>query len=210
MTGNFHIQALGPSDLAAYKLLRDVMLARHQDAFTSSAASESRRSAESYLFRLPQANGNGTLFTLCAWAADSAAPAAPGRPATFAASSPLAASGDAVNHGRQMVGAITCERDSRAKVGHIGSIVGMMVRDDMQGQGIGRALLEATLAQARHDRRLEQLILTVTASNSRAVRLYTSAGFQCYGTLPRAIKLDHDQTAAPVYLDKDLMVYPLR
>lgn len=209
MTGKVHIQALRPTDLAAYKLLRDAMLERHEDAFTSSATSESRRSAESYLFRLPQASGNGTLFTLCAWVAGKALPAQP-RLASFAIKNPFRPEGESASHDWQMVGAVTCERDSRAKVAHIGTVVAMMVRDDMQGQGIGRALLEATLEQARRDRRLEQLTLTVTASNSRAVRLYTSAGFQRYGTLPRAIKLNNDQTAAPVYLDKDLMVCPLK
>lgn len=209
MTGNLHIQALRQTDLAAYKLLRDAMLADHEDAFTSSAASESRRSPESYLFRLPQANGNGTLFTLCAWAAGKALPTQ-GRVTSFSTRSPSSADADSANRGWQMVGAVTCERDSRAKVAHIGTIVGMMVRDDMQGQGIGRALLEASLSQARADSRLEQLILTVTASNERAARLYAHAGFTRYGTLPRAIKLNTDQTAAPVYLDKDLMVCSLR
>ena len=209
MTGKLRIQALRPTDLAAYKLLRDAMLKRHEDAFTSSAASESRRSAESYVFRLTQTNGNGTLFTLCAWAAGKPLPLQD-RLTSFAKKSPYASGAVPATRGWQMVGAVTCERDSRAKVAHIGTIVGMMVRDDMQGQGIGRALLAATLEQARADGTLEQLILTVTASNAPAARLYEHAGFVRYGTLPRAIKLNTDQTAAPVYLDKDLMVCSLR
>lgn len=175
------IQALKPGDLADYKRLRETMLERHEDAFTSSAASESGRSAESYSFRLPQPSANGTLFTLCAWI------------------------------DRRMVGAVSCERDSRPKVAHIGHIVGMMVRDDMQGRGIGGALLTAAMNLARADTRLEQLILTVTSSNSRATRLYGRAGFTRYGSLPRAIKLAATHAAAAtVYLDKDLMVCPLR
>ena len=34
---------------------------------------------------------------------------------------------------------------------------------------------------------LEQLTLSVTASNSHVVRLYESAGFRAWGLLPRAI-----------------------
>jgi ribosomal protein S18 acetylase RimI-like enzyme len=178
------IHALRPVDLPAYKALRDQMLAQHEDAFTSDAASESTRSAESYRFRLAQPGAHGTLFTLGAWRAD------------------------------ELVGAITCERDGRAKVLHIGHIVGMMVRGDMQGRGVGQALLHTALKLARADASLEQLILTVTASNHGAVRLYARHGFVRYGSLPRAIKLapadSGPPTAHPVYLDKDLMVCPLR
>lgn len=180
MNAACEILALKPTDLAAYKGLRDTMLAQYEDAFTSSAASETGRSAESYVFRLSQASANGTLFTLCAWVEG------------------------------QMVGAVTCERDSRAKVAHIGHIVGMMVRDDMQGRGIGGALLSAALKLARADLRLEQLVLTVTTGNGRAARLYENAGFVRYGCQPRAIKLAASNAAPAVYLDKDLMVCPLR
>ena len=180
MNAAVEIVALKPADLVAYKALRDTMLAQHEDAFTSSAASESGRSAESYLFRLSQAGANGTLFTLCAWA------------------------------GGQMVGAVSCERDSRAKVAHVGHIVGMMVRDERQGLGVGGALLGAALSLARADHSLEQLVLTVTAGNSRAARLYARAGFVRYGCQPRAIKLPATKAAPALYLDKDLMVCTLR
>ena len=106
--------------------------------------------------------------------------------------------------GVRLVGAITCERDPRSKVRHIGHIVGTMVASDQQGQGVGRALLEALVARASADDELHQLTLTVTASNRAAVRLYESAGFIRYGTLPRAIRV------ADRFFDKDLMVLPLK
>ena len=180
MTAAMEIRALRPADLGDYKVLRDAMLAAHEYAFTSDAASETLRSAESYQFRLAQPSANGTLFTLCAWIDG------------------------------HMVGAVTCERDKRAKVAHIGHIVGMMVRDDFQGQGLGRELLNAALKLARADARLEQLVLPVTAGNERAARLYLAAGFVRYGTQARAIKLAANDAASAVYLDKDLMVLTLR
>lgn len=86
-----------------------------------------------------------------------------------------------------LAGAITCERDARIKVRHVGHIVGMMVLPASQCRGLGRALLHAAIQQAAEDAELRQLTLGVTASNHRAVRLYESAGFVRYGSLPQAI-----------------------
>ncbi len=106
--------------------------------------------------------------------------------------------------GDRLVGAITCERDPRSKVRHIGHIVGTMVASDQQAQGVGRALLNALVARASADDELHQLTLSVTASNSAAVRLYESAGFARYGSLARAIRVGGR------FLDKHLMQLNLR
>jgi RimJ/RimL family protein N-acetyltransferase len=106
--------------------------------------------------------------------------------------------------GDRLVGAITCERDPRSKVRHIGHIVGTMVASDQQTQGVGRALLNALVARASADDDLHQLTLSVTASNSTAVRLYESAGFVRYGSLARAIRVGGR------FLDKHLMQLNLR
>ena len=106
--------------------------------------------------------------------------------------------------GDRLVGAISCERDRRTKVRHIGHIIGTMVALDQQGQGVGRALLDALIDRASADGELHQLTLSVTASNLNAVRLYQKAGFTRYGTLPRAIRIGQR------FLDKDLMVLNLR
>jgi ribosomal protein S18 acetylase RimI-like enzyme len=104
----------------------------------------------------------------------------------------------------ELVGAISCERDARLKVRHIGHIIGMMVRPNLQGRGIGRALIDATLVQARAVPELELLTLSVTSTNPSAVRLYEKAGFVRYGQLPGAIKLGEKR------LGKDLMMLALR
>lgn len=118
------------------------------------------RSHASYLSRLGDGNADGGQFTLGAW------------------------------NGDRLVGAVSCERDPRMKVRHIGLVIGMMVRDDRQGLGIGRALLGACIAEARAARGLVMLTLTVTASNAFAVRVYERAGFIRYGRLERAIFVD--------------------
>ena len=104
---------------------------------------------------------------------------------------------------QRLVGAVSCERDPRAKVLHIGHVIGMMVRDDAQGHGIGRALLAACIEEACAARDLVLLTLTVTAGNAPAVRLYERAGFTRYGRLERAICVDG------VYHAKDQMTLSL-
>ena len=166
------VRALGEAYLGAYKVLRDHALAHHEEAFTSDAAAEAQRNAQSYRARLGSVSEGG--FTLGAW------------------------------RGERLVGAITCERDPRSKVRHVGHIIGTMVAIDEQRKGVGRSLLDALITRAGADTELHQLTLSVTASNHHAVRLYENAGFARYGTLPRAIRVGDR------FLDKDLMFLNLR
>jgi ribosomal protein S18 acetylase RimI-like enzyme len=57
------IRAMLEPDLLGYKALRDAMLTRHPDAFTSDAETEGQRDMASYRSRL---TGGTTLFTLVA------------------------------------------------------------------------------------------------------------------------------------------------
>ena len=98
MSAAFSIRPLRPSDLADYKALRDTMLAAHPSAFTSDAAEGLARAPDSYRSRLGLERADGGQFTLGAW-----------------------------EHAA-LVGAISCERDARIKVRHIGHIVGMIDR----------------------------------------------------------------------------------
>jgi ribosomal protein S18 acetylase RimI-like enzyme len=169
------IRLMRAADLPAYKQLRDGMLADHPQAFTSDAATELQRNADSYRSRLSGGGDGANLFTLCAWL------------------------------GPNLVGAVSCEHEARVKVRHIAHIVGMMVSNELHGQGIGRSLLERALTLLRGEPVLELAVLNVTSSNTRAVRLYESCGFQRYGRLEGAIKLPDGQM-----LDKDLMCHRLR
>jgi len=86
-----------------------------------------------------------------------------------------------------LLGSIGCEREQRAQQRHMATVVAMMVAPRAQLRGIGRQLLQACVARAERIAGLEQLLLTVTAGNTHAVRLYERAGFRPYGLLPRAI-----------------------
>ncbi|MBS0291956.1 MAG: GNAT family N-acetyltransferase [Proteobacteria bacterium] len=86
-----------------------------------------------------------------------------------------------------LLGSIGCQREERTQQRHMATVVAMMVEPAAQRRGIGRQLLHSCLARAERISGLEQLVLTVTASNAHAVRLYQRAGFRSYGLLPRAI-----------------------
>jgi ribosomal protein S18 acetylase RimI-like enzyme len=110
----------------------------------------------------------------------------------------------ALDEGR-VVGALTCERESRRKMQHIAHLVGMMVANTHRGRGIGRTLLQAALERLRALPALAQVTLSVTAGNRAATGLYESAGFARYGSLPDAIRLPDGRRLA-----KDLMLLRLQ
>ncbi|WP_431102339.1 GNAT family N-acetyltransferase [Roseateles noduli] len=172
--GAITLRLLTEGDLGAYKALRDAMLARHEQAFTSDAETERAREAASYRVRLhPQAGGK-SLFTLGAW------------------------------RGEQLVGALTCEHENRKKVQHIAHLIGMMVDDRFRGRGIGKRLLQQALALLRREPRLETVTLSVTAGNQAAIAVYRQAGFTRYGHLPRAIRLSDGRYYAKDLMSLDL------
>lgn len=61
--------------------------------------------------------------------------------------------------------------------------VGMAVRDDSQGRGVGHALLGAALDLADRWLALRRVQLTVYVDNEPAIRLYRKHGFEVEGTL---------------------------
>jgi putative acetyltransferase len=67
---------------------------------------------------------------------------------------------------------------------HAGGL-GMAVRDDFQGQGVGTALMQAAIDLADNWLNLQRLELTVFVDNEPAVRLYKKCGFEVEGTLRR-------------------------
>ncbi len=87
----------------------------------------------------------------------------------------------------RLVGSVGFGRRSGLKERHKGFIRGMYVAPSARGQGIGRALLARALDFAATMPNLQQVTLTVNASNLPAIRLYTVAGFQQYGLEPKAL-----------------------
>jgi putative acetyltransferase len=70
---------------------------------------------------------------------------------------------------------------ARPRVRHVGGI-GMAVRDDWQGKGVGSALMEAALDLADNWLGLRRVELTVFVDNEPAIALYEKFGFEVEGT----------------------------
>jgi RimJ/RimL family protein N-acetyltransferase len=102
-----------------------------------------------------------------------------------------------------MIGMIGFHRETRLKTRHKGSILSMYVAPEARGKGIGRVLVEQTIAEARRQVGLEQIILFVVSTNQAACALYAGCGFVVYGVEPRALKLGDR------YFDEDMMILRL-
>jgi ribosomal protein S18 acetylase RimI-like enzyme len=76
------------------------------------------------------------------------------------------------------------------KLKHKGVLWGMFVQPECQGAGLGTALVARVIEHAA--KVVEEVRLTVVASNTAAVRLYTRAGFEQYGLERRALKVRDD------------------
>jgi ribosomal protein S18 acetylase RimI-like enzyme len=87
------------------------------------------------------------------------------------------------------------------KLRHKGVLWGMYVRPEARGTGLAAALVQHVVAHARA--LVEQVCLTVVASNVAARRLYSAAGFEEYGLERRGLKVGSE------YYDQVLMVLPL-
>ncbi|WP_252503796.1 GNAT family N-acetyltransferase [Sporosarcina sp. Marseille-Q4943] len=100
----------------------------------------------------------------------------------------------------KLIGVITLLTEKTMKLKHRSTIVAMYVTPEKRGEGVAKALMNEAINKARSLERIEQVYLTVVSSNVAAKSLYTSLGFEVYGTEKRALKLDN------TYLDEDLMV----
>jgi RimJ/RimL family protein N-acetyltransferase len=76
----------------------------------------------------------------------------------------------------------------RETLAHSGTL-GMGVLAAHRGRGIGKALMEATLAGARN-RGFTRVELTVRVDNTRAQKLYERVGFKLEGTCVRHMRID--------------------
>jgi putative acetyltransferase len=81
----------------------------------------------------------------------------------------------------EVVGNLGLTRFTRPRRAHVGEI-GMGVRDDWQGKGVGSALLTAALDLADNWLGLRRIELNVHADNESAIALYRKFGFAVEGT----------------------------
>jgi len=89
-----------------------------------------------------------------------------------------------------------------AKQRHKGVLWGMFIQPEARGTGLGSLLVGQVLEYARQT--VEEICLTVVATNAVAIRLYERVGFERYGLEKRALKIGHD------YHDEVLMALSVR
>jgi len=91
--------------------------------------------------------------------------------------------------GSRMVGQSGFVRQTGLKELHKGFIVGVYVTAEARGQGIARAMMTLLLERLRGYPGLEQVLLSVAATQASARRLYDALGFEVYGYEKHALKV---------------------
>lgn len=102
------------------------------------------------------------------------------------------------------IGMVGFRRERRERVQHKGTIWGMYVAAEAQGQGLGRALMREAISRASSMPGLRQVSLGVISGNAYARNLYISLGFEPYGLERRAILVNdryHDDELMQMFLD---------
>jgi ribosomal protein S18 acetylase RimI-like enzyme len=100
-----------------------------------------------------------------------------------------------------LAGVVGFRMHGGAKIQHKGVLWGMYVRPHARGTGLAASLVQRVIEQAPPF--LEEILLTVVASNVAACRLYRAAGFEQYGREQRALKIGDE------YYDEALMALSL-
>lgn len=95
--------------------------------------------------------------------------------------------------GGALAGAAGLSRETRERTRHKALLFGMYVPEQRRRLGLGRALVQAVLAEAAAWPGLRVVQLTVTEGNTAAQSLYEACGFQVFGLEPMGLHIDgHD------------------
>ncbi|MBB3118331.1 GNAT family N-acetyltransferase [Pseudoduganella violacea] len=89
-----------------------------------------------------------------------------------------------------LLGTAALLREPRQKESHRAALIGVYVRPEQRGRGLARRLAQTVVDHARSLPDLRLLTLDVTETNTQAIALYESLGFQRYGVLPEATCVD--------------------
>lgn len=95
----------------------------------------------------------------------------------------------AFNDAKRLVGFVSARRGGPKRMRHMADIGPLYVHPDAQGQGFGRALMEAVLQQLV-DAGVQQAELCVDVENTGAQALYHALGFHIFGRRPRSVLVD--------------------
>ncbi len=90
----------------------------------------------------------------------------------------------------ELLGVVSFERDGsiREKLRHKGILFRMYVSPSHRSKGIARMLIESLIQRVKKLENIEQINLTVIASNTNAKTLYEKMGFVSFASEKNAIK----------------------
>jgi RimJ/RimL family protein N-acetyltransferase len=87
----------------------------------------------------------------------------------------------------EMIGVVGLSVLPRKQERHKALLWGMGTAPQVRGNGVGKALVERTLAEAAQIEGVLQVTLVYSEGNTSAKRLYESCGFVEFGNEPRAM-----------------------
>lgn len=90
----------------------------------------------------------------------------------------------------ELVGIVSLQRDTKLRLNHKALVFGMFVHPSHAGKGIGRRLITQLLQEVKKQSDIQQLYLTVLASNTRAQGLYASFGFEKFAHEPQSVRIN--------------------
>jgi len=91
-------------------------------------------------------------------------------------------------------------REKGLKLRHKARVWGVFVAPEKRGLGLGRRMMETLLEHGARVDGVEQILLSVTTTQTAAASLYRSLGFESFGFEPRALKIGDR------YVDEEYMV----
>jgi len=91
-------------------------------------------------------------------------------------------------------------REQGLKTRHKGHVWGVYVTPPARGKNVGRALMEKLLERAWKVKGVEQILISVTSTQTAAIKLYRALGFERFGLEPEALKV-RDR-----FIDEEYMV----
>jgi ribosomal protein S18 acetylase RimI-like enzyme len=104
---------------------------------------------------------------------------------------------------RRLIGMAGFYREQGTKSSHKGRVWGVYLTPHARGVGVSKKMMRTLLDRARAIKGMDQVLLSVAATQIPAIRLYRSLGFELYGTEPRALRI------ADRYIDEHYMLLRL-
>jgi ribosomal protein S18 acetylase RimI-like enzyme len=102
----------------------------------------------------------------------------------------------------RLVGTVGFYRERGPKIRHKGRIWGAYVTPAHRGAAVGKKMMQLALARGATVEGIEQVILSVAATQTAANKRYRSLGFEPFGREPRALKIGER------FIDEEYFVLP--